>query len=515
MAEYYRTVFTVEEGARGLELLRKVEDEARRWAGHEFGKPLDGVRGELEGTEGRLRFGTRSLDDSGVSWLVWEHPDEDAEIQWRLGLRLATEGDDMEADIEVRGLEGEDAKFQARPPDIVSILFTNFHCALDGKRLTTKARRVPLTQEAGFRGELFDPQRSAPLLTVSEETMDADFLQRQLLGLVTVISYDRDAAWQISKNLPRPLRCYDGAIRLYSPNCSETDVSQQHPYWLPSDVTTLGRERMCRILRDECVNRLPRHGRRRLFSRVRDEIRRKEMKDLESKLEQQALDDDTLLSLLTDEEVVDERDGISSSRYNALAKVARSFKNKADILADELKGFKDSDQSPQSYSLTSDSIPLQPSVDASDKAELQFANILEVVRWAGRELDGLHFFPSAFESAEPVAKSGQFKRTDKLCHVFEVMNECARKRRGGSIGRLTQWFKDRQVTYARGESKSTNERHPDTRLYGDLRMEEHFKLRDDSGGRFELRIYVSWDEKEYQWLIGHVGEHEPTSTDPH
>ena len=71
MVEYYRTIFTIEEPVQGLELLGKVEDEARKWAGYEFGEPLGGVRGELEGAEGRLRFGTRSIDESGIFWLVW------------------------------------------------------------------------------------------------------------------------------------------------------------------------------------------------------------------------------------------------------------------------------------------------------------------------------------------------------------------------------------------------------------------------------------------------------------
>ena len=517
MAEYYRTIFTIEESTQGLGLLEKVSSEARKWAGHEFGEPLDDVRGDLEGTEGRLRFGARGLDDSGIFHLVWDRPDhKDAGLGWRLGLRLATEGDDIEADVEVQGLKEGADDLRVRHLDIISILFTKFHCVLDGKRLSAAARKIAIAQAASFRNELLNPHRSAPLLVVSEGTMDADYLQRQLLGLVTVVSYDRDTAWEISKNLPRALRCYDGAIRLYSPGCSDKDVSQQHPYWLPSDVKHLGLERMGLILRDECVNRLPRQGRRRLFSQVRDKIRREDMNYLEIKLEQQTLDDNALLSLLTDEEFTDTTDsGISPQRYNALVNVAKSFKNKAERLANEIKQLNEGKGSSEEESLSSETEPICSTEPASDDEKPEFTNILEVVQWADRELDGLRFFQEAFESAKPVAKSGQFKRTDKLLHVFEVMNECAKQRRSGSIGRLTQWFKDRLVTYARKESESTNEQHPGSRTIRDLNMEEHFKLRDDSGGRFELRIHVFWDEQEYQWLIGHVGEHMPTPTDPH
>ena len=352
----------------------------------------------------------------------------------------------------------------------------------------------------------------------------ANHLQRQLLGLVKVVSYDHDTAWRISKDLPRPLRCYDGAMRLYSPGCSQSDVSQQHPYWLPSDMDKLGPDMMLSMLRDECIIRLPRQGRRRMFSRVRDAIRRKETEELEAKLdefEHQTPSGETLQALwnfaveVMSIEPSDDADSVSQKKHDALWTVARSFKNKSDILELENKRLREDKGLSETGPRPSGALHAQPSEDESGDPKPEFVNILEVVQWADRELDGLRFFPSALESAEPVAKSGQFKRTDKLRRVFEVMNECAKQRRGGSIGRLTQWFKDRQVTYARGESKSTNEQLPDTRIFGGLRMEEHFKLRDDSGGRFELRMYVLWDEGEYQWLIGHVGEHEPTATDPH
>ena len=519
MAEYYRAIFTVkDENIIGLDLLEKVIAEVRQWARYEFDQPLNGERGDLDGPNGRLRFGTRPLEKYGVSWLVWERSDDGgAELQWRLSVRLATEGDDVEADIEVQGLDTGREELRAKPPDIISILFTNLCCILDGKRLSATARKISTEQASSFREELLNPSRSMPLLVVSEDAMDADSLQRQLLGIVNVISYDRDTAWEISKNLPRAIRCYDGAIRLYSPNCLESDVSQQHPYWLPGDVEQLGRERMYRILRDECVNRLPRHGRRRIFSRVRDTIRRQETEELETKLKQQAMDDETFLALLEMTEDED-ADSVPLSRFNVLMKQAKALKNKCDRLETEIKILKDSSdsaQSPESSLPAPNSQDTQPSAPVSDSPEPEFANILEVMNWADSELEGLHFFQSAFESAEPVAKSGQFKRTDRLYHVFNVMNECALERRGGSIGRLTRWFEDRQVTYARGESKSTNEEFPDTRIYEGLRMEEHFKLRDDKGGKFELRIHVHWDEEENQWIIGHVGGHEPTSSDPH
>lgn len=491
MAEYYRTIFTISgEEKLGLQLLGEVETETRKWADREFGQPLNGPSGSLEGSNGRLRFGTRSLDDSGVFWLVWERSAvDDTELQWRLGLRLATEGDDMEADIEVQGPEGQGRElldeFQARHPSLVSTLFHEFSCSLDRERLTTEARRVADTNH--FLRDLLDPNRSIPLLVVSEEKSGdgvsdkanylqrqqlveygrlsvpgawrekANHLQRQLLGLVKVVSYDHDTAWQISKDLPRPLRCYDGAMRLYSPGCSESDVSQQHPYWLPSDMDKLGPDLLLRMLRDECVIRLPRQGRRRVFSRVRNAIRAEDTRSLESQIEEleqnrsgkdeelppESLDLDELLELLELSDT-DYEDGVPRVRYDYLMKNAKALNNRVKALVEEIKQYSNgpADQLPD---------PLSP--EPSDPPKPTLRNVLEVVQHADHELDGLRFFPSAFESADPVAKSGQFKKTEELYEVFECMSECARKRPTGLGKNPAQWFRDRGADYSPKESE--------------------------------------------------------------
>ena len=276
---------------------------------------------------------------------------------------------------------------------------------------------------------------------------------------------------------------------------------------------------MCLILRDECVNRLPRRGRRRLFSRVRDAIRRREAQDLEAKLERQAIDDDTILSLLemTDD---DDADSVSVSKFNVLMKQARAFKNKADILEDENKRLKDSGASPVAVSPSSKSRhapeELAP-IQSRDGENLSFGTVLDVVNWADSQLDGLRFFSSALEEAGSITKA-QFSRTDELCKTFRRMEECARKRPTGLGKNPGQWFSDRGVDYSPKESEQTWARYREGRTFRDddsgdsVYMEEHFKLRDAG---FMLRIYVSWDKKENEWLVGYVGSHLPTATDPH
>lgn len=244
MAEYYRAIFTINrEGRRRLQLLDDLGIFIRQWAVEKFGVPyqMDKEWGEWSGKKGNLRLYIRKLNDTGLSGFIWERQDAgDIDSIWRLSLRLATDGDDVEADIEVQGVEsGEEpvrSEHQARPPSFLKTVVERFECSVGGRQLKMAATRVPVSEADAFiENELLRADRRMPLVVVSGRDANTYFkeankLQEQLIGLARVFNYDHDTAWSIAKNLPRSLRCYDGAVRLYSPSCSKDDISQQHPF---------------------------------------------------------------------------------------------------------------------------------------------------------------------------------------------------------------------------------------------------------------------------------------------
>ena len=537
MAGYYRTIFTVEEAdEHGLALLDRVEETVRQWYEEETGRPFSRWETENE----RFRFGTDHIEDQDIGrfWSVWERSSqEDLEVRWRLGLRLSTEGDEIEADFEVRGVEDSSlSELRAEPPGIVSELFSNFKCNIDGRRLLVDSRRITSEEADSFIEILLCPQRSLPLIVVSEESsgssaINPNELQRRLLGLASVYSYDHDVAWYTSKDLPRSLRCYDGAIRLYSPRCTVEDVPQQHPYWEPSDVDRLSWERMLSILHDECMNRLPRQGRRRVFARVRSAVNREERAFLEESvemLEKQQGNEGSILSEIIDEDLtldIADAEGISIAKYNARGRIARAFRNRNTRLEEELRQLKES-PAVRGYRLPEadgspdeEPVPIESTREfPATAAEQVQTTVLEIVERASEELAGLRFFQTAFESAQRVSTGGRFTRLDELRKTFECMSACAEKRSTGLGLSLDHWFKLRGVEYAKRESETTSARFGANRSFrddlsgGHVSMQEHFKLSDDG---FHLRVHVSWDKKDGRWLVGYVGEHLPTSSDPH
>ena len=524
MAEYYRSVFSISQtDGGGARLLDSVRDAVREWIRDDFG-PRRLVAGESRkwtGGAGEMSEIERRSDGESLATfrVKWERPDPDDEIgRWRMSVRLATEGADVEADIEVLGSESVQPAQPAPRPEYVAALpsiprkiLDEFNCRLDGRRMTASAKRIGDDAEARefVDGDLLNPERRLPLVVVSQDASargaGADLLQERLLGLARVVWYDHYAAWRIARDMPRALRCYDGAVRLYAPGCSENDVSQQNPYWLLGDALRLqSGGKLWMLLRDECVNRVPRHARRRLYARVRRRIQDAEreadlqaLAELESQIRQndeirrayESLDDPT-------------PPPPSRTRVAAYKTVTRMIRNQNEMLKaekaqleSEIERLK-AGESVQDENVVMD---IPPQDDETDGLK----TVMDAVVEAYKSLDGLRFLSSAFASA----KDSQFRRPAEVYRAFEVLSECAKAREKGGLGKdLGAWLADRSVEYAPRESESTERKYSAERIFDGKNMSAHVKI----GGN-ELRIHLRWEKSEGKWLIGHVGKHLPTA----
>ncbi len=115
MSTYYRTIFNImpspEARTMGLGLLTDVENTLRSWVHESLGSFPDLLDGPGDSDTGRewsdnqhnLRVSGRSVDNKGYFWLRWHTDDSDGGgFQRYLGFRLATEGEVVQADFEVK-----------------------------------------------------------------------------------------------------------------------------------------------------------------------------------------------------------------------------------------------------------------------------------------------------------------------------------------------------------------------------------------------------------------------------
>ena len=518
MTEYFRTIFTIREmesqtsAYEGTELMLKIEKMVRAWAGEEVGEILDKPNGEWRTDKGTVKLVGRLSEPSGLFWLIWECFDAStAEPVWRLGFRLATEGNEVEADIEVRSTGGNYGQISpdalpAEPPSVVGALLEEFDCRIGSHQLACKSQRIYSNTAISYtRDVILDAERKLPVILVSEDSegsrvLNADGLQIHLLGIAMVATCDDDAGWILNKEL-RPLLCYNGTVRVYAPGFSTNDSPLRHPYWLMDNSRALGELRLTQVLRDECMNRSPhRTGRidNKIFSKVRQLIRRETFEDLRSRARQSEEESeekkgelDTFLAEFDrDEKSINELDG----------QLAESEKEKEHLR-------RQVDQLIIALANRNGSLEFETT---SDDVLPESASVAQVIERGRTHLDRVRFLPSLIKNAENI----HFQRPREIYGVLEAINECGEKRSNGSLGiSVEAWLKERGISYVPRESEKT------MAMYGNMRrilddhtrkavlMEPHIKL---NGNNF--RIHLDWDDDNSEWLIGYMGPHLQTAS---
>ena len=285
MAEYYRTNFTVEgvsNGAevQGMELMALVEGTVREWTltrrADDFEEKDDGSWEDVNGASLVLDKG--EANSSGFCRLVLQHPHQQSEkTTWRSDFRLATEGESVEVEVELRRIneseEAPDTRASASRPNVLIRLYQDFQCSFDGKRMTTESEEISVQGSDQFvSGVLTDPARRIPLVVVTKNIhggifMGADDLQSRLVGLADVYTYDHLIANAITQRIGEYLGCWDGAIRVFRPGFTLQDRSNQNQFWtwarMNYIVRSEGWTRLVTEISDECQRHsLPQAGQR-------------------------------------------------------------------------------------------------------------------------------------------------------------------------------------------------------------------------------------------------------------
>lgn len=511
MPGYYRAIFTISKpDAPSSQVLADAWQCVQDWATRKYGTPDSHF--------------TRSSACGDLKLCALTHRYADASSRdWRLSVRLATDGSAVNADIELRAADAADADPAlaptAPPPSLVQTLLERFDCSVGPDRLAVNATRINAHEADSFvKNELFNPDRQLPLLVLADfrdgsPVLDTDQAQQELAGLAKVIAYDHNTAWNIMRDLQHELWCYDGAIRLFAPGCSADALEQQHPYWLLRHLERVIRDnRLWQMLRDECLLRTPHQRQSRLLSRVENAINEEEsiilaeLTDRVLRLQHSQDDIDKLLKFLDKSYIGG--DYVRSGLYRAAVTVAKAMKNRADILDGTRPA-------PKTYDPTSEPPPTPP---LPTQPTPKFSTIHACAEYAAQNLPHLRFLPNALVTAQSNYTRQYNTKAAQIYETFEVLNECGRQRTqpGALQGKgVEQWLKENGVEYS-DESESTMREYSKERTFFDpdkdeyIPMPHHIKMLHNA-----IRIHLRWDATEKKFLIGYIGEHLPTSQDRH
>ena len=520
MRSHCRTLFdisTKEDGLVGLPLLRDVEEVIRTWS-HDRGFPespeiLDDPEGsgsriwERDGS--RLRLSGGVVGEQGHFWLRWYVDGDGGSNPGRyVGFRLATEGNSVQADVEVRVENREAGHFDQEMREVFATLLSRYGCSVLGTRLSLDPVWVREDEVEYFWRRLSSPERCLPIVVVSETRsggmpVDGKILQQDLIGLAEVACCPDRVAWMLGWHSWK-LLCYAGQVRVYAPRLSVDDDETRHRVWSPGDVSALDYAEFLQSLRDECAQRIHYPDGRdalRVFSRVRRRVRARMLSELR-------------------------RD--NHEAYQAFEELADDASTKDA----EIKHWQDAHKSIQEENLwlrnqfdywRSRARTLEGKL-SSDPSRLSAGYAVAEVAATGETLATVRTVADAVAMTESWQFVRVFERVAGDCAGMSVANaqlfyeelakleDCGLARSAGNLGMSEEdWMLGRGISFAAGESQATMNKFGSQRQFRDdngkeVEMQAHIRV-----GR-SLRIHLLWSNAESRWLVGYFGPHLEIST---
>ena len=512
MLSYYRTLFDIRsrgDGPAGISLLGDVEEAVRAWAQQSFPENLDILDDPAGATSGRiwegngalLRLSGGSFEEQGYFWLRWHVEGVGGEGGRRyLGFRLATEGESVRADIEVRVGDWEAGNFDDEMHDVLTSLLSRYRCSALGMDLPERADRVEAGRVEPLWEILSSQERCLPVVVVSERrdggmAVDCDALQLDLLGLGRVACCSDLAAWELGWH-SWSLLCYDGQVRIYAPNLGQGDGDLRHRLWSFDEVSELGYQEFLQLLRDECTQRIYYPGGRdalRVFSRARGRAREQIRRSLS--LENRRVWDEWSEEVTANEaEIKRLRDRVQSVEgvNSRLEKQVGDLERKNRSMAWRLRSVERSESG--GYDA--------PEVGEDDQVRARVrtvANVMDVVRnWP---------YVRVFDRVPRDSGWISVGEAQEFYEVLTALNGCGEER--AAISGLSEhdWMRTQGLDFVGGESAATMTRYGDRRSFRDddgeiVEMQPHVSV-----GR--LRVHLCWSSVESRWLVGYFGEHLP------
>jgi hypothetical protein len=180
--------------------------------------------------------------DFGGTWIT--------EVQ---ALQLRPDSRDATATIAMR-LEFEDAavapaRFYVEPPVFLKSLSTAFHVFVGSTAVPVGPKHLDSDHDVeAFLGELESSHRALPIVLVTESVRRedpipdlAELLASALFGMAIVTRATRDATFALTREVGRPMSCFDGAVRIYWPGWRASQPPFAHPLFLGERVAASAR----------------------------------------------------------------------------------------------------------------------------------------------------------------------------------------------------------------------------------------------------------------------------------
>jgi hypothetical protein len=512
MFSYYRTLFDISsqgDDLFGLDLMRDIEEVVRTWVQESFPEYPEiledpqnaGQSRKWERANALLRLSGGTTGNQGYFWLRW-HVEADAgnDYQRYLGFRLATEGNEVQADVEVRVGDRSAGHFDDEVRKILENLLSRYRCSTLGTDLSLQAQHVRVEHVDPLWQRLSSGDRCLPVVMVSEKRggempLDGDLLQSHLLGLATVACCPDDVAWNLGWHSWR-LLCYDGQVRVYAPHLDVDDDELRHRSWTSQDMDNLDYHEFLQSLRDECSQKIHYPNGRdalRVFSRVRERVR--------ARIRAELSQDNRQLYDEWAEEVSSNEDEIKrwQELYRRSEDDNQQLRHRIEQLISSKRAL-DWRLHSSEGSLSEGYAP--PAVFGKGTRSPDLKTVADVLA-AVKDWVYVRVFRDVERDSSWIPKRSVLRFHDLLASL----EDCGPERITMSGMPEVEWMREQGISFAGRESVPTMNQYGNQRRFKDdkgefVEMQPHISVG-------QLRVYLRWSQEESRWLVGYFGKHLP------
>ena len=496
MRQRYAVQFQIEsEVSAGRQLHDEVAADSVAWL-RERTKlpPVPDDVGRWEANSGRVLVHRAANYQSAV--FRFEYTRDVGDVEWTAELQLATTGDVVHLNAEVRTDTSIDLEQVDVRISLVSSLATTFHCRRGPTRLQTKPQRI-IDREVGrfVDQHLQSPTRELPLIVVSKdqkgrERLDSQDLQDRLTGVAEVWTVDQGASAVLGDLIGRSRSCYGGAVRIYRQGFQPIDQSSRHPFWLGTEIRREPDAVRKSIFAQAAQMAMP-SSPEVSYHIVHDQIQEAELHVLREAVDVvagQALGD----------------------QVSALQRqVERERQYREDLIRER-------DRYQTLYERAQRDLETQQTDAERELTELgrEAESVAEAVQIAdSRSGEQLTFLNSAFASAD----DSRYPLPQRVLEALSALDQLGQDVRDGVVSpqQIVQTIEDRNFDCST-ESEDTMRRYGNLRQFRDetgqtIEMQKHIKLGGGSGQDNHLRIHFEWVMDYQQIVVGYVGRHLRTS----
>lgn len=388
-------------------------------------------------------------------------------------------------------------------PGVVTELISGFR-AYRHRELTTTPYTLGVERTNDFVARLVDPQRTRPIVLISARNWDDSPvvdpypIADRLAGLAHVfVAKDRFPSLEMPRVFPRPLCCWDGAVRLYWPGLRSNDAPGDHPHWPVDEIDRIDEERFGGFA-DYLLGQITQHA---VYAIDSEEVTiadiegrrlRAQLSDLRSRAV--ANPEETVKLLEATETWLVEKDVEIARLKEDLAAVGARLRQEQQKSEAYLSALKAGEKTSQT------ALPIDTVEDAVDQAIESYGDELAFA------LNG-----------KSVIKRSEFEEPEDLFKALEWLATSYRDARLGaapiddfdlSLREACGW------TYDGSQSQITMSKYAEwyeTSFDGrNIQLGNHMGTGSSKDPRRTIRVAFAWDGTAKKVVVGYIGQHQRT-----